>query len=363
MKQRSSYAEVVFPIPLSRSFDYAVPPGLQEKIAVGSRIRAPFGRRWKTGYVAALKDKSSVPLKTIKPIGELLDEKPLLDERLLELSKWVHAHYLCSWGEALEAMLPSSLRPRQRGFQNVSEEISSPEPPPPLEETFQKSLSQVAEALESHRSKTFLLWEEREGERTEFILQAIQRCLEKERSAIVLYPEISLIPEAVDRLKRRFGKSVGVLHSQLSPLDRYETWKALTEGNARVAVGVRSAVFSPVRHLGLILLCEEHDPNYKQEEVPRYHARQVALMRSTLEGAAVLLVSGTPSVESYTHALKKRYVLLRGPVPRSASPIPKVSVVDMREEGRHQRRKLLFSKYLERRMAGVLQEEKKILLF
>lgn len=364
MKKGKCYAQVVFPLPLSRSFDYLVPPDLQEKLIVGARLRVPFGKGSKIGYLLALSEKSVLPPKAIKPISDVIDELPLLDARSLELAKKLHSYYLCSLGEALEAILPTSLRPRKKGFLPPSEPVVSREPFPPLREEYQDAFTKVTESLRSKKPRAFLLMEGGSDDKTEFMLHLIQAYLEKNFSSILLYPEISLTQEVEALFRRRFGEDVSFLHSRLSPLDRYAIWKSLQEGKCRVVVGVRSAILSPIQRLGLIVLCEEENRSYKQEETPRYHARQIALMRSELEGATVLFESITPSLEVYNRAvLKKEYTLLRLSPPSSKKRPPKVTVVDMREEFHHQKRKVVLSKYLERRMAGVLQEKGKLLLF
>ncbi len=363
MKSKPLYARVVLPLPPDRYFDYSVPETFKGKVAVGQRVRVPFGNKRKIGYIVGLESRTNLPLKSIKPIENLVDEAPLLDPTLLELSKRMKAYYLCSWGEALEAILPSSLRPRTRGNPPEQEPLKELESLSVPDAVQKKILDDVKAAFESKTPKTFLLLGNRSEGKTELLLQIVHEILKKELSALVLYPEIEMAKAAFERFKRFFGKEVCIFHGALSPLDRYALWNDLREGRVRIVVGSRSAVFSPVKRLGLVILCEEHDPGYKQDESPRYHARQIAFFRSSLEGASVLLESDTPSFESYTEALKGRAVLLDLTGGQPPSKIPKVHVVDMREEWREKRRKVFFSKYLERRMANVLEEKGQILLF
>lgn len=363
MKPKSLYAQVAFPLPLDKCFDYRIPSAFVEKVAVGSRVRAPFGKGRKTGYLVGLSKKSRLPARLLKSIEELIDEAPLLDEKLLELARRISAHYLSSLGEVLEAIFPASLRPRKRGSFGSEESESVPETPSPLGDEEREMLAKLSETFDFQKPKQFLLFGGPDSNKTELILQAVGACLERGRSSIVLYPEISLLREAAERFKRRFGNEVCQLHSQLSPLDRYQIWKAIKEGRRRVVLGVRSAIFSPAERLGLIILTDEQDRGYKQEESPRYHARRVALLRSELEGATLLLESETPSLESYAAALEARYTLLALSADFSPRPSPKVSVIDMREELFHQKRRPLFSKYLERRMDTVLKEKGQTLLF
>ncbi len=362
MKKEVLYAEVVFPLPLDKSFDYLVPPFFKE-ISVGVRVKAPFGRGSKVGYLVGLKTKSHLPSRVIKPLEALIDEVPLIDERLLELSRRIHRYYLCSWGEVLEAVFPASLKPRKRMAELPAAADGEPEATPPLlEETSQQALRAISENRGDQGAKTFLLLGGTSEEKQELIFQAIQKMLERGLSTIVLYPEIALIRDSSRRFKRRFGQEVCFFHSQLSPLDRYDIWKSIKEGNHRLVVGVRSAIFSPVQRLGLIVCCEEENSAYKQEEAPRYHIRKVALMRSELEGATLLLESEAPSLESYTEALEGRYTLLKVKGKKEGL-LPKVSVMDMREEMLNQKRKVIFSKYLERQMSGTLKEKGQVLLF
>ena len=156
--------------------------------------------------------------------------------------------------------------------------------------------------------------------------------LEEGKSAIVLVPEIALTPQAVDRFRAVFGDQIAVLHSALSDGERYDAWLALRRGEKRIAVGARSAIFAPLRNLGAIVVDEEHESSYKQGEAPRYHAREVAIVRARAEGAVVVLGSATPSLESWTNARSGKYELLTLPERAGVAQLPKVAVVDLRAE-------------------------------
>ena len=168
--------------------------------------------------------------------------------------------------------------------------------------------------------------------KTEIYLQAIGRLLECGKGAIVLVPEIALTPQTVRRFAARFGDKVAVLHSALSDGERYDEWHRIRTGEARVVVGPRSAIFAPVANLGLIVVDEEHDPSYKQDETPRYHARDVAVVRARLEGARVVLGSATPSLESWLNAKDGKYVLASVPARVAGRSLPDVHLVNMQEE-------------------------------
>ena len=168
--------------------------------------------------------------------------------------------------------------------------------------------------------------------KTEIYLQAIARMLDEGKGAIVLVPEISLTPQTVRRFAGRFGDRVAVLHSALSDGERYDEWHRIRTGAARVVVGPRSAIFAPVANLGLIVVDEEHDPSYKQEETPRYHARDVAVVRARLEGARVVLGSATPSLESWHNARTGKYALASVPARVAGRALPAVHLVNMEDE-------------------------------
>ena len=180
---------------------------------------------------------------------------------------------------------------------------------------------------------TLLLYGVTGSGKTEVYLQAIAKELEAGRGAIVLVPEISLTPQTVSRFASRFGDRVAVLHSALSDGERYDEWHRIRSGAARVAVGPRSAVWAPVKDLGLIVVDEEHEPSYKQEDNPRYSARDVAVLRGAVEGAKVVLGSATPSLESWRNAETGKYRLASIARRAGAGTLPNVRLVDLEDGG------------------------------
>ncbi len=195
----------------------------------------------------------------------------------------------------------------------------------------------AAQAPGSTASQTFLLHGVTGSGKTEVYLQAMAYALERGRGAIVLVPEIALTPQTVERFKSRFSSGplqtlVAVLHSHLSAGERHDEWHKIRQGRARIVIGARSAVFAPVEPLGLIVVDEEHEHSYKQEESPRYHARDVAVVRGQREGAVVVLGSATPSLESYHNAIRKKYRLVSLPNRATEMKLPVVRIVDMRQE-------------------------------
>lgn len=209
----------------------------------------------------------------------------------------------------------------------------APSSPMTLTPAQAEAIAPIVGALDAREHAAFLLHGVTGSGKTEIYLQAIDRCLRSGREAIVLVPEISLTPQMVERFKSRFGAKVAVLHSRLSNGERYDEWRKIREGRAQVAVGARSAIFAPFDRIGLIVIDEEHETSYKQEESPKYHARDVAIERAKHKGAVVVLGSATPSLETYASARRgqdMRYI----PLPQRVGdrPLPGVSIVDMREE-------------------------------
>lgn len=217
-------------------------------------------------------------------------------------------------------------------------------------------------------SKTFLLHGVTGSGKTEVYLQAIAHALQQGKGAIVLVPEISLTPQTVERFKARFSSGpsktlVAVLHSHLSAGERHDEWQKIRQKRARIAIGARSAIFAPVENLGLIIVDEEHEHSYKQEESPRYHARDVAVMRGQIERAVVVLGSATPSLESYYNALEGKYALLRMPTRVDDQKMPVVRVIDMRMEARREKGTPIFSQSLKERIQRRLDQREQTILF
>jgi primosomal protein N' (replication factor Y) len=327
---------VAVPVPLRRTFTYRL-PGPAKGVALGSRVRVPFGRRTVLGTVVSLTPEPPAELVAIRDVEATLPSAPTLDAPLLELTRFVADYYLCSWGEAIEAALPPDPAPRKR----KAPEAPAPEPPRvtararvELTGPQASALTPLLAAIAARAYAPFLLHGPTGSGKTEVYLRAAEAALAAGRGVLYLVPEIGLTPLLVGRLSERFPGQVAVLHSALSPRARRAAWEAVRQGEKRFVVGARSAVFAPLGDPGLIVVDEEHDPSYKQEDAPRYNGRDVAVVRARLESAVVLLGSATPSLESYQHARSGRYALLTLPGRIAGRPLPKVDLVDMREQFR-----------------------------
>lgn len=235
----------------------------------------------------------------------------------------------------------------------------------PLKLTPQQELAyqKTRRAMDEEQATTFLLEGITGSGKTEVYLQSIAHALEKGKSAILLVPEISLTPQMVQRFKGRFGDEVAVLHSGLSQGEKYDEWRKIERKDARVVVGARSAIFAPIENLGIIIIDEEHETSYKQEETPRYHARDLAIWRSKYHHCPVVLGSATPSLESRARAQKGVYELLVLNERASAqATLPEVEIIDMRKEYRQQTGGTFSTKLLEQIQLRLDKKEQTVLM-
>jgi primosomal protein N' (replication factor Y) len=428
------YADVVFDRPLDHAFSYGVPDNLRTAVAVGKRVRAPFGRgdRSTIGYCVRLSE--TVPERTVKMLLGVVDDTALLDDHLLHLTRWMADYYLCGWGQVLNAVIPAGARDRSgtrtKSFLEAvpEHELPAPEPeltgkqaqvlaklrelkkpieigelaqlalsgPGPVKALILKGLARQSSrrvdqfadttpqadapagpislnpeqlgvwaklepALHTGGFHPFLLHGVTGSGKTEIYLRAIEEVLRQGKEVIVLVPEISLTPQTLQRFRGRCGE-VAVLHSHLSNAERGGHWRRVAAGHVQVVVGARSAVFAPARRLGLIVIDEEHESTFKQESTPRYHARDVAVMRARLQNVPILLGSATPSLESWHNAQRGQYTLLTLPQRVLDRPMPKVALIDRRHQDSPKARFRGLSEPLERAMHHALKDGGQVML-
>jgi len=362
-------AEISVGLPIDKTFHYSVPASLQEKIGIGKRVWVPFGPKRLVGYVVGLSEAPEGAASTyqIKDIEEVIDEKPVLDEQMLKLTKWMSEYYFCSWGEAIENTLPATFRKGKTGI--TPRKNSGPERQ--YEKSFdlkltgqqKEALTPVLADMEKGRHHTYLLFGVTASGKTELYLQAIGLALKQGKSSIVLVPEIALTPQTTERFKSRYGDEVSVIHSRLSEGTRFSEWQRASEGRRRVIIGPRSAIFSPVKNLGLVIIDEEHETSYKQEDSPRYHARDVAIKRAGFSNAIVVLGSATPSAETYYNAKAGTFKLIKLTERVLKRQLPKVRIVDMRKEIARRKKAVVFSFVLQDALSRVMAAKKQAILF
>ncbi|EFI69225.1 primosomal protein N' [Lysinibacillus capsici] len=226
----------------------------------------------------------------------------------------------------------------------------------------QVALQAITTAMDQQMAQTFLLHGVTGSGKTEVYLQAIQKVLEEGKEAIMLVPEISLTPQMTERFRSRFGEMVAVMHSGLSVGEKYDEWRKIQQGKVKVVVGARSAIFAPFTNIGLIILDEEHESTYKQEDSPRYHARDVAIWRSEFYKCPIILGSATPALESFARAKKGVYKLLSLKHRALHQALPTVFIADMREELRQGNRSM-FSQSLIEAIRLRLEKKEQMVLF
>jgi primosomal protein N' (replication factor Y) len=236
-----------------------------------------------------------------------------------------------------------------------------------LNEEQMRALNEATQALESpENARPILLHGVTGSGKTEIYLQAIRAALDRGRTAIVLVPEISLTPQTVERFKSRFADvpdAVAVLHSHLSEGERHDEWHKIHSGRARIVIGARSAIFAPLKNLGLIVVDEEHETTYKQEEAPRYHARDVAVVRARIEKCTVVLGSATPSLESYYNATIGKYRLVRLTQRIDEKQMPLMRIIDLRQERRKEKKAAILSEKLLQAITDRLEKHEQTILF
>ena len=388
--------QVALPVPLPQLFDY-LPPAEGPEPAAGSRVVVPFGRRKLLGVVVARSTGSDLPRDRLLRIAAAPDGEPVLDAGLLGLLRWCWQYYKHAPGEVVAGALPPALRSAEtslpaapvqyrltaegkarlregpgrapvqqamlealaigpcredalagigsqwrktlatlldRGWavsETASPQEPRPRPGPPLTPDQQRAVEAIAGDLGGFRCH--LLDGITGSGKTEVYLQLLERVLGGGGQALVLVPEIGLTPQLLRRFRERLGLEPAVIHSGLAAGERLQAWAAARAGHARLVVGTRSALFTPLPQLRLIVLDEEHDPSFKQQDGFRYSARDVAVKRAAETGVPIVLGSATPSLESLNNALEGRYAWHRLRERATRARLPAWRVLDMRQHG------------------------------
>jgi primosomal protein N' (replication factor Y) (superfamily II helicase) len=325
---------------VAREFTYEVP----DEVQVGAIVKVPFGRSRARGIVTALVDAPPEGVEA-RPIDGVVGEIPAT---LVELALWLADYYGSTPARALALVAPES--PKRRKEQAPPAErqaLGGEDEPLELSESQRAAVARITNGEPGN----YLLYGATGSGKTEVYLQAIAAMLERGFGSIVLVPEIALAPQTVGRVRQRFGDRVAILHSALTDAERRDERERIASGEARIVVGARSAIFAPIRGLGLIVVDEEHDPSYKQDSDPRYDARTVAAKRAALEGAVAVYGSATPRPESWA-ALER--LELGG---RIGADLPPVRVIDLRREAGYP-----LSAPLLRELRGVAERRGKAIL-
>ena len=361
------FVQVALNIPVHDVFDYAVPPHLSDAVAPGKRVRVPFRTQTMVGCVVAVNDRTSIP--RVRDVESVIDETPLLGTEMLALTRWLADYYYCSWGEAIEAAIPvpfkkgrTSMRIRAAAATVVP---STSRPAKNILTTHQDSaLVRISRDIEQATHEVFLLHGITASGKTEVYFCAIEAVLQKGKTALVFIPEIALTPQTWEWFVERFGEDlVAVIHSKLSAGEKFTQWQRIREGTARIVIGPRSALFSPLCNVGLVVVDEEQEPSYKQEDAPRYHLVPAAIRLAQIHQAVVILGSATPSLESYHQAQQGAFRYIELPERISGKQLPQVQIVDMHGQPTRGRRRSIISRPLEDAISRCLDKKQQVILF
>lgn len=399
-----------------KTFTYHIPDGMKAK--EGMRALVPFGRRNIEGFIIRIYDEVELDYE-VKDIIQLVDEKPVLNEEMLELGKYISKKTLSPLTLSYQTMLPSGLKAREKtninkkivkylhvlkvgefkgekqkqvfdyvkknnlvlkaeankisssavktlinnGYlEEVEKEVYRLDEEVEVEKKHYDLTEEQAKVLESvkfGKFKPYLLHGVTGSGKTLVYIRLIEKVLKQGKEAILLVPEISLTPQVVDIFKKRFGKTIAILHSGLSNGEKYDEWRKIERKEVSIVIGARSAIFAPFTNLGIIIIDEEHSNTYKQDNVPRYNAIDVALRRGKTYNIPVVLGSATPSVESYTRAKAGIYELLVMKN-RVNKKMPKVYLVDMKDEFKKGNR--VFSDIFKEKMNDRLSKNEQVLV-
>ena len=333
MTTNSKILNVAIPaVPFFQLFEYLAPEN-GENLQAGIRLEVPFGKTSKVAFLIAINSESDFPIEKLKPIIRIIDDVPLLAEIDLKLLHWVASYYHHPIGEVMSAAFPIALR---QGKEAVIKKLpKSPE----IEikttqlicnETQQNAIDSVTKSLDEF--KVFLLNGVTGSGKTEVYMQLIQTVLHRRQQVLVLVPEITLTPQLQQRFKARFSTHIAISHSKITDLQRKNAWLLMQSGECSLMLGTRSALFTPLPKIGLIILDEEHDSSFKQQEGFRFSARDVAVMRGKLANIPVVLGSATPSLESLYNVFLERYQYLSLPQRAGNALPPRVQILDIRRQ-------------------------------
>lgn len=404
---------------IDKEFEYSVPNSLNVKI--GMRVFVPFGNRIVQGFVVGLSENCSYDISKVKPINRTIEEFSAIKEEMLEVMKFMVKKNHLTMASILRLFLPSQMREgkvkeifetfytlkienfipksnakKQRELIEIlkkekrcssvllgekfgygtlktlqqngiieKEKTQVDRKPFVIEkEDNRVQLNQMQKlAIERIKdNKTYLLHGVTGSGKTEVYMNLIERELSAGKNAIMLVPEISLTPQIMSNFKARFGDFVAVLHSGLSAGEKFDEWKRIFLGKAKIIIGARSAIFAPVENLGIIIIDEEHEQSYVSESNPRYFTHDIAKFRAKHNGCPLVLGSATPSVESYQNAMDGNYELVELPIRANGKELPAIQIVDMLGEIR-QGNNSIFSNQLIADLVEVINNKKQAMIF
>jgi len=355
--------DVAIPLPVNDPFTYEVSDDLLKRITPGCRVKVPFRNRTLTGFAVAVDTKRI--LKRPKKILEIIDEMPLISEHHMRLGKWISDYYFSSWGEAISNMMPKYQKPKRKtkkAAEKPAEEVIEQKQAFTLTDEQEIAFSEIKKSLSSNQFSDLFLFGVTGGGKSELYIRAIKEVLAKNKSAIVLVPEIALTEQLKYFFYHHFHADLEILHSKLTDRERFLAWERISKAEKRVVLGPRSAVFAPTPDLGLIIMDEEQEGSYKQDRSPRYHAREVARWRAKDLGIPFLSGTATPTLETMQRVRENRTRMLTLTGRIDKRPMPEVRIVDLEQARQINKRNIIVSAQLQKAIAETLQNRGGILI-
>ncbi|MDR3244633.1 MAG: DEAD/DEAH box helicase family protein, partial [Elusimicrobiota bacterium] len=357
-----SVLEIAVDCPVNKTFSYLPPKDIPLKDIVGKRVKVPFGSRLAIGYVLSVAQmehkqnankqlsftldlpQSPRPRKldrhsglkiNLKTIIEIIDDYPIISEESIELARFISQNYVCSIGEALSCIIPQSMqKPKRKAQEQGSPAMTDSSPRKILTPHQQAAFDKITKSLANNEHKDFLLYGVTASGKTEIYLNAIEYALNLGKSSIMLIPEISLTAQFEEIVFKRFGSHAALWHSNISNIEKYKLFYLALNGEIKVMLGARSAVFAPFKNLGLIIIDEEHEHTYKQEQKPSYDCREIAFWRARRHNACAVLGSATPSLETYKSSLENNIEIIRLPQRIDAKKLPDIKIISLKDKPR-----------------------------
>jgi primosomal protein N' (replication factor Y) len=359
------YAQVIFPVAAPGIYQYSVPKHLQKAVKTGVRIYAELKNKKMWGFVCAV--AATTELKNVKQILKADSETFLLTRAYLTFLDWLWTYYRAYPGDVLRAAVTrpvERLLEKSMDRQQISKTVpdTSALKMAPLTSAQQSAFKPILESLKSGGHQTFLLQGITSSGKSHIYYELVKEALKKGKGVLMMVPEIALTPQTVRNFTRIFKDRVAVFHSRLSEKEKAENWFHIYKGTKDVVIGVRSALFTPVKNLGLVIVDEEHDGSYCQSERNfNFNGRDAAVMRSKIEGAVVVLGSATPSLESRYNADRGKYRLLTLDERYNRQPLPVVYMVNMKTE-REKNNWSIFSHLMLEKIQDRLHRKEQVIL-
>lgn len=366
------FADIILPIPFD-SFTYLVPSDMETRVMRGCRVVVPLGKnKIYTGVVLNTHNNTPKGVE-VKAIIEVLDDHPVVNEQQFAFWQWIASYYICPLGDVMKAALPGAMKPKDEAALKEStrtrrsgKATATPHyacPCNPLNPAQEKAFAEI-EASFLSKNVTLLHGVTSSG-KTEIYIHLINNYLAKGKQVLYLLPEIALTTQITERLHHFFGDRMGVYHSKFTDTQRLDVYKRqASERPYQLILGVRSSIFLPFQNLGLVIVDEEHEQSYKQQEpAPRYHARNAAIMLAQMFGAKTLLGTATPSFEVYHLSHKGQYGYVQLTQRYRDMQLPTIEIVDTKEAKRKRQMKGVFSPRLIEVMRAALERKEQIILF